>query len=207
MLPNGSGSTRTSTRQHGKTFGPEGWRERPRHPRHPHHHQNPRMMKDQPSRPPKRKKKPDAPHQHPGERICRSFTIPGPLVGAVRTTQRQKFVDPRYHKYARFKTLVRLLANQHDIPHSIRPTESFAVGIWVSWVKRQRVDLDNVVKSVLDALWANDRRVLCIQAESSEQTGQESAIIQVEFPCQTQTEMAQTEGCQSSTRKLADPKR
>tara|TARA_A100001037_G_C14808423_1_gene482118 strand:+ start:335 stop:619 length:285 start_codon:yes stop_codon:yes gene_type:complete len=92
--------------------------------------------------------------------------------------------------------MVRLIANQHDVPHAISPKQSVTVGIWVSWVKRQRVDLDNIVKSVLDALWTNDRRVLCIQAQSTEQTGEESAIIHVEIPCQRKTEMAKTEDCQ-----------
>lgn len=61
------------------------------------------------------------------------------------------------------------------------PTESVSVGVSVSWKKKQRSDLDNVVKGILDALWKNDRRVLFLHAEAQEHTGEESAIITVEF--------------------------
>lgn len=97
-------------------------------------------------------------------------------MGAVRTTQRQKFVDPRYHKYSRFKKLIRLIANQYDIPKQLDSEDMAEVSLIVSWKRRQRADLDNIVKSVLDALWANDRRVLRLSASAVENTGKDESV-------------------------------
>lgn len=108
-----------------------------------------------------------------------NFRIPGPLVGAVRTTQRQKFVDPRYAKYNAFKRTVRLLANRAGVPHELNG-KSATVRITAFWRKRQRVDGDNAIKSVLDSLWKQDRRVLILAYRGVEFAGDECASVEVE---------------------------
>ena len=109
------------------------------------------------------------------------FVVPGPLVGAVRTTQRAKFVDPNYKRYAAFKNHLRICADLVEVPCELEPRDSVSVEIQASWKKRQRIDLDNVVKSVLDGLWRNDRRVISIVASSKEQTGNEAAKVGIVF--------------------------
>ena len=111
--------------------------------------------------------------------MTRSFTIDGPLVGAVRTTQRQKWVDPRYKKYQAFKERVRLIANAAGVPDEIPKDGSASVFIRIHWEKRARADCDNVGKSFLDALWKNDRRVLKLTIEAIEHEGREEATVVV----------------------------
>ena len=110
-------------------------------------------------------------------------------MGAVRTTHRQKFVDKNYHRYARFKEALRILANQEQIPRALSATETASVGLSVRWKKRQRCDIDNLIKSILDGLWSNDRRVTEIRAIAEEHTGEESARITVGFTWQEPMEM------------------
>lgn len=95
------------------------------------------------------------------------FIVLGPLVGAVRTTQRAKWVDPRYQRYAVFKMLIRALADKAGVPSEIPSGHWATVSINVLWLKGARCDLDNLVKSVLDGLWKQDRMVLEIRAQCS----------------------------------------
>ena len=147
---------------------------------------------------PKRKRKTS--HHPPGEPGIQSYalTVPGPVRGAVRTTQRAKWVDPAYARYRAFKTTIRLYANQAGIPIALRSDQSACVRLSVNWVGRQRCDLDNVLKGLLDALWANDRRVTEIVGTTRENTGDESISIEVEIwqgterPATATTESAPT---------------
>lgn len=109
-----------------------------------------------------------------------TFTVQAPIMGAVRTTGRQKFVDPRYKKYHEYKQRVRLLANVAGVPGEIGPEQCVKVMIIVYWKKKARSDLDNVFKSVADALWKQDRRVNSIEAHSVEDEGVEQARVYVE---------------------------
>jgi Holliday junction resolvase RusA-like endonuclease len=99
--------------------------------------------------------------------------VPGPLVGAVRTTQRAKFSSPAYRRYKDFKTRLRILATLQDIPRDLDADGRYSVSVDVRWKLRARCDLDNLVKSALDALWKQDRRVMHISATAEEHTGDE----------------------------------
>ena len=100
-----------------------------------------------------------------------SFYVKGPLVGAVRTTRRQMWVDPRYKRYEAFKREIRLLANTVGVPDEL--TGYASVNIFVEWKRKARVDLDNLAKSALDALWTQDRKVNKLYCDAFENTGVE----------------------------------
>ena len=99
-------------------------------------------------------------------------------MGAVRTTQRQKRFAP-YRRYAQWKCGVRLRANVAGIPPTLKKSNVAGVGIEASWERVQRIDADNVIKAVLDSLWAQDRRVLDIRYHAVENTGGEEAVVTV----------------------------
>lgn len=104
---------------------------------------------------------------------------PTPLIGAVRTTQRQKFVDPRYKVYQAWKSAFRYHANLELIPKILRADSRYTVEIDMKWRKRARSDGDNLIKAVLDALWKQDRRVLDIRFHAEENTGGESMRVSI----------------------------
>ena len=108
-----------------------------------------------------------------------SFNIPDIIMGAVRTTQRQKWVDPRYKKYKAYKILVRSLADQKGVPDTLDKDSSCAVDITAHWIKKQRCDGDNVIKGILDAIFKNDKRVLYINYRAIENTGKETANVKI----------------------------
>ena len=112
------------------------------------------------------------------------LVIEGPLMGAVRTTQRQKWVDPRYKLYEQFKNYVRLLGNQARIPDTLSSSDKVFVRFNVYWTKRARIDADNIIKGVLDALWPNDRRVLSLWYETKEEAVTEHAEIFIKCEAQ-----------------------
>lgn len=108
------------------------------------------------------------------------FTIDAPLMGAVRTTQKQKFIDPRYAKYSQYKNRVRFLGNAAGIPPEIHSDQSIGIFILATWKNAQRIDADNVIKGILDALWSNDRRVVNITYRGEEFGLIEAAFVTVE---------------------------
>lgn len=110
-----------------------------------------------------------------------SMRIDGPLVGAVRTTQKGKFYSEDYHRYHQFKERLRFLASRGGVPRLLHRDDSVKVRIRIYWRLRQRIDVDNITKAVLDGLWANDRRVLAIDVAAEEHTGRERAEVWVEI--------------------------
>ena len=96
------------------------------------------------------------------------------IVPYCRTTQRQKWVDPRYKRYAAWKRDLRIIADARGWPTRLNPDWLYKFGIVVSWTKRAHADLDNVVNWFLDALFKQDRRILRIDAEAVENTGREN---------------------------------
>ena len=107
------------------------------------------------------------------------FEIEGPLVAAVRTTSRQKWVCPRWKRYAAFKKQVRLLASLEGIPEVLERNDEVRVEIDVRWRLRARADGDNIIKGIIDALFCQDRRVLGIIYKSQEQEGCEGASVKI----------------------------
>ena len=59
----------------------------------------------------------------------------------VRTTQKMKFVDPRYKKYHQWKSAFRLWANTQGFPEELDLSRSYSIDITI-WVRgRARGDL------------------------------------------------------------------
>jgi len=100
------------------------------------------------------------------------FTVPGRPVPAVRTTQRQKFVDPRYAKYRDYKDYFAMLAqhelNKHRLA-SFSKDEPIVFNAKVYLYSKRRVDVDNLLKSFFDAsnriLWHDDSQVVKASVE------------------------------------------
>lgn len=109
-----------------------------------------------------------------------SFDVQGPLVSAVRTTQRGKFCSPAYKRYASFKQVVRAIADIAGVPQDLDPDGIYSVTVEVWWKKRQRQDCDNLIKSFLDSLWRQDRRVLETHYQAHESAGREWALVKIE---------------------------
>lgn len=104
----------------------------------------------------------------------------GPVVPCVRTTSRQKFVDKKYQKYDRFKKAFRLWANTQGFPDDLDLNKSYRMDITFWVMGKSRYDLDNAEKSILDALFKQDRRVLSISARIIERSDKEAAEIFLE---------------------------
>lgn len=107
-----------------------------------------------------------------------TFTLPE-LMGAVRTTQRAKFCDPRYKRYAQYKTLVRAIANQAGVPDDLDPKKRYRLDLVIYWTKKARADLDNILKSIQDGLFRQDRRILSIGCHTIENAGFDEAQVTV----------------------------
>lgn len=108
------------------------------------------------------------------------LVIPGPIRGYVRTTARQKYKDPRYKRYTSWKNFVRLSANLKGFPGRLDPDLAYSIRLTIWYPGRALPDIDNVLKGVLDALFAQDNRVLKVEAEGWEHTKSEPKIV-VEF--------------------------
>lgn len=92
------------------------------------------------------------------------FAVENPM-GAVRTTQRQKWVDPNYKRYEAYKRAVRLVANTAGVPAAIDAEYRAQVEMFFTFPCEVHADIDNLGKALLDALWKQDRRVIKLWAE------------------------------------------
>jgi Holliday junction resolvase RusA-like endonuclease len=108
-----------------------------------------------------------------------TLDLPGPLVGAVRVTQMSKWVNPAYKRYLAFKIRIREEADRVGVPEILLHHAEVSVEMEVHWRLRARCDLDNLIKSLLDGTWKNDRRVLRISASAVEQTGLERLVVRI----------------------------
>ncbi|MFE8697952.1 RusA family crossover junction endodeoxyribonuclease [Cytobacillus sp. FJAT-53684] len=103
--------------------------------------------------------------------------IPIIPMGAVRTTQKQKYVDERARRYHAYKQQIAILANQHIRTPSNCPILAditFYMPIPKSWsqkkkeryngyIHRSKPDIDNLIKGLFDSLntiaWKDDNQV------------------------------------------------
>ncbi|MCM3141695.1 RusA family crossover junction endodeoxyribonuclease [Brevibacillus sp. MER 51] len=105
-------------------------------------------------------------------------------MGAVRTTQRQKWVDPRAKKYYAYKQeIAGSAASQSTVgqptPSPLALKMVFVMPIPESWSKKKRwdalnkahmtkPDLDNLIKGCTDALngvvWQDDKQIIAVEA-------------------------------------------
>ena len=101
-------------------------------------------------------------------------SVEGPLCGYTRTTQRQKFVDPRAKRYDAWKKMVAWEARHHGFPVELDVCLAYEFRVIVRWRFKARIDLDNIIKGLLDGIWPQDRGILSIHAEAGEHTGEEA---------------------------------
>jgi Holliday junction resolvase RusA-like endonuclease len=103
--------------------------------------------------------------------------IPIIPMGAVRTTQKQKFVDERAKRYHTYKQQIAFLAKQHIRTPSNCPILAeitFYMPMPQSWsqkkkdryngsIHRSKPDIDNLIKGLFDSLnkiaWKDDNQV------------------------------------------------
>lgn len=101
-------------------------------------------------------------------------SVEGPLCGYTRTTQRQKFVDPRAKRYEAWKKMVAWEARHQGFPPDLSDGIAYEFSVIVRWRRKARIDLDNIIKGLLDGIWPQDRGILSIHAEAGEHTGEEA---------------------------------
>jgi crossover junction endodeoxyribonuclease RusA len=94
------------------------------------------------------------------------FTVPGRVVPAVRTTQKQKFVDARFQRYRSFK--------QHFAWYAKRATSKRIEGpvrvkVIVYTQGNKVADVDNLAKSLMDSsngiCWCDDKQVVDLRIQ------------------------------------------
>lgn len=95
----------------------------------------------------------------------------GPLVPYVRTTQRQKYADPRYKKYHAWKEAFRLCLNTQMFPEVLDPKTRYSLDIEISAKGKVRWDLDNACKAIQDAAWKQDHQIKVLSARVLEDEG------------------------------------
>ena len=108
-----------------------------------------------------------------------SLIWPDKIVPCVRTTRAQKFVDPAYKKYERWKRAFRLFANTQGFPEDLDLSKAYAIDVKISVIGKSRYDLDNAIKGILDSLFQQDRRVLAITGRIYEREAEESALVKL----------------------------
>ena len=116
-----------------------------------------------------------------------TIEIPLTPMGAVRTTQRAKYSDPRYLNYSRYKSCLALLLKQRGIiscplsfkicfilPFPVTYTKSNKDDL-VDKPHTHKPDLDNMLKGFMDCFGKDDSKVHSVQA--SKIWGYEGKII------------------------------
>lgn len=111
--------------------------------------------------------------------------IPLPPMGAVRTTQKQKYVDERAKKYFTYKHHIAFLTKQHlKVPtkNPVLVDLTFYMPIPNSWSKKKKEyyngkihkskpDIDNLIKGVFDSLnkiaWKDDNQVYEVHSKKT----------------------------------------
>lgn len=105
-------------------------------------------------------------------------------MGAVRTTQRQKWVDKRAKRYFEYKQVIAgsaatQFSDGQPTPAALALKMVFVMPIPASWSKKKRwdaldkahmskPDLDNLIKGCTDALngvvWQDDKQIIAVEA-------------------------------------------
>jgi hypothetical protein len=81
--------------------------------------------------------------------------------------------------YDRWKGLVRMKANQAGVPEAITPDMNVFVRVFIGWARAARIDGDNVLKSLVDGLWKQDRALAGGSWERTTDNGEEWAEVEV----------------------------
>ena len=105
---------------------------------------------------------------------------PGKIHPYVRTTQRQKWVDPRYKKYQVFKSAFRAAGNCAGMPIVLDKDKAYRLICNLYTEGASRADLDNLVKGIMDALWEQDRMIKEIWAKLHEHKDEDHTTVCLE---------------------------
>lgn len=97
------------------------------------------------------------------------FVVYGSPVGAVRTTQKSKWVDPDYQRYANYKSaVVQQYLNAGGVWENLERNKPInydrkvkpVVSVFCWFNSGRRPDCDNVFKAITDALFYDDSNVV-----------------------------------------------
>lgn len=94
--------------------------------------------------------------------IERSFFIDGPLFG-----MRDKPSSP----LSAWKLVLKQKAAEAGFPMKLKKTSTFGLQLDIYWMSKANRDADNVLKTVLDAIWRGDRRILNVVINTTEHHG------------------------------------
>ena len=103
----------------------------------------------------------------------------GPIVPYIRTTQRQKWVDPRYKKYAAWKDEFRLIANIQNFPATLDKDVDYSLAVTIRLAGARRYDCDNAGKGIADALFEQDTRISDFHVTAQEYTGEDRVEVEL----------------------------
>lgn len=103
------------------------------------------------------------------------FRVNGPLIGH-KCSAAAAFDDG----FRAYKRTVRLLANVAGVPSMLNPKGIYTVTTDIFFRLKARTDVENVRKSIIDALWDRDRRVLNGSYRGMEHHGSEYAVVVIE---------------------------
>lgn len=95
----------------------------------------------------------------------------GPMVPYVRTTQKQKWCDERWKKYAAFKAEFRLVADVQNFPSDLDASLDYSILIHIWFTGSRRADVDNLGKSLLDSAFQQDKRIAEMHVVAHEYAG------------------------------------
>jgi hypothetical protein len=84
-------------------------------------------------------------------------------------------------RYVAWKRMVRALANSAGVPDDIPADQAAVLSIAIAWKKRARIDTSNIIKSMEDALFKQDRGIEIVVCERFEHIGREEASVMVSF--------------------------
>ena len=78
-----------------------------------------------------------------------------------RTTQRAMFVSKDYQRYKAFKELLRLEFLKQNKGLKLNEKTFYAYELEIGFLNKKHADADNIAKGVLDAIFKNDKNVIC----------------------------------------------
>jgi Holliday junction resolvase RusA-like endonuclease len=114
-------------------------------------------------------------------RMSIKFEVPGRAVAAVRTTQRQMHVDPKYLKYKDYKEYFGFYARQAVKQLIIGPVEVVAV----AYLCGRDQDVDNLGKSFLDSMnklvYEDDRQVQSLSVRKRKAATKDKQRVEIEI--------------------------
>ena len=84
-------------------------------------------------------------------------------------------------RYVAWKQRVRLLANSAGVPGDIPADTAATVCIAIAWKRRARIDTSNIIKSLEDSLFRQDRGIEKIVCDRFEFSGKEELSVIVSY--------------------------